>query len=39
LKREQTPEDLVGALLFLVTNDSSFITGQIVNVDGGRAMY
>lgn len=39
LKREQTPEDLIGALLFLVSNDSSFITGQIVNVDGGRAMY
>lgn len=36
LKREQTANDLVGAIVFLVSEDASFITGQTVNVDGGR---
>jgi 3-oxoacyl-[acyl-carrier protein] reductase len=34
--REQTPEDMVGALLFLVGPGSDFITGQNVWVNGGR---
>jgi NAD(P)-dependent dehydrogenase (short-subunit alcohol dehydrogenase family) len=33
--RAETPEDLVGAALFLASEASAFITGQIVNVDGG----
>ena len=28
LKREETPDDLVGALLFLASHDSDFMTGQ-----------
>jgi NAD(P)-dependent dehydrogenase (short-subunit alcohol dehydrogenase family) len=39
LKREQTPEDLVGALLFLASHDSDFMTGQTMLVDGGSAMH
>ena len=35
--REQTPEDMVGALLFLVGPGSDFITGQNIWVNGGRA--
>ena len=35
IKREMLPEDLVGTILFLATEDSDFITGQSVNVDGG----
>jgi NAD(P)-dependent dehydrogenase (short-subunit alcohol dehydrogenase family) len=35
LKRDQQPEDLTGALLFLATSDSDFMTGQTVLVDGG----
>lgn len=35
IKREQQPEDVIGAVLFLVADDSRFITGQIINVDGG----
>ena len=35
--REQTPEDLVGALLFLVGPGSDFVTGQNIWVNGGRA--
>ena len=35
IKREQQSEDVVGAVLFLAGSDSQFITGQIINVDGG----
>ena len=34
-KRDQYPEDLLGAVLFLASKDSDFITGQTINVDGG----
>ncbi|MEJ2433533.1 MAG: glucose 1-dehydrogenase [Pseudolabrys sp.] len=33
--RAETPEDLVGAALFLASEASAFVTGQIVNADGG----
>lgn len=35
LKRDEYPEDLLGALVFLVSTDSDFITGQTIAVDGG----
>ena len=35
IKRDQYPEDLVGAVVFLSSADSDFITGQTLNVDGG----
>ena len=35
LKRIQLPQDVVGAMLFLASPLSDFITGQTVNVDGG----
>lgn len=35
LGREQYPEDLVGTILFLASEDSDFITGQNLTVDGG----
>ncbi|MDX3904088.1 MAG: SDR family oxidoreductase [Pigmentiphaga sp.] len=35
LKRDQLPEDLVGALSFLMGKDSAFMTGQTLVVDGG----
>jgi len=38
IKRQQTPEDLVGTIAFFASDDSDFITGQTINVDGGRAM-
>ncbi len=37
--RHQTPADLVGAVLFLCSPDSDFITGQVLNVDGGQIFY
>ena len=39
LKRNQQPEDLVGACVFLASDDSGFVTGQLLNVDGGWAMH
>ncbi len=37
LKRYQTPEDLIGALIFLASEESDFMTGQSMVVDGGSA--
>ena len=39
LKRDETPEDLIGACVFLASSDSDFITGQTLVVDGGSAMW
>ncbi|WP_433467976.1 SDR family oxidoreductase [Spirillospora sp. CA-128828] len=36
LKRMGSPEDLVGACLFLLSDEAAWITGQIINVDGGE---
>ena len=38
IKRDETPEDLVGAVSFLASGDAAFITGQTLVVDGGSAM-
>ena len=39
LGRLEQPEDLVGAILFLAGDESDFITGQTLVVDGGRYMH
>ena len=36
LKRMGQPEDMVGAALFLLSDESAWITGQILAVDGGQ---
>ena len=36
LKRRGTPQDLVGMCLFLLSDEASWVTGQIFNVDGGQ---
>jgi 3-oxoacyl-[acyl-carrier protein] reductase len=39
IARPQVPEDLVGAVMFLSCAASDFMTGQTVNVDGGKSMH
>ena len=38
LKRIGTPEDVANAALFLASDDSAYITGQVLPVDGGMFM-
>ena len=38
LKRMGTPADIAGAALFLASNESGYITGQVLPVDGGMYM-
>jgi NAD(P)-dependent dehydrogenase (short-subunit alcohol dehydrogenase family) len=38
-KRHERPEDLTGALVFLASGESDFMTGQTMVVDGGAAMH
>jgi len=39
LKRAQMPEDLVGTLVFLASDDSDFMSGQTMLVDGGGSVH
>lgn len=39
LKRDSVPADMMGAVLFLATEDSAFMTGQTIVVDGGVVMH
>lgn len=38
MKRPGTPEDVAKAVCFFCTADSDYITGQVLNVDGGMLM-
>ena len=39
IKRAGVPEDLVGTALFLATDDSAFVTGQMIVHDGGLSFH
>lgn len=39
VKRRGTPADVVGVVSFLASHDSAFVTGQVINADGGAAYY
>ncbi len=39
IKRLQTPDDLLGTLVFLASSDSDFMTGQAIVVDGGSVFH
>lgn len=38
MKREGTPEETVGAILFLASKYADYITGEIIEVNGGQLM-
>ena len=39
IKRDQEPEDLIGPLLMLASEEARFMTGQVVVVDGGSVTH
>lgn len=39
IPRRQLTDDLVGVFVFLASSDSDFVTGQILNADGGWMMH
>jgi NAD(P)-dependent dehydrogenase (short-subunit alcohol dehydrogenase family) len=39
LKRLETPEDLLGVLVYLASSDSDFVTGQTFLIDGGSVFH
>jgi len=38
IRRREVPQDLVGTLVFLLSADADFITGQTISVNGGSVM-
>jgi NAD(P)-dependent dehydrogenase (short-subunit alcohol dehydrogenase family) len=39
IQRDQVPEDVVGAVVFLCSDASSFVTGQTIVIDGGQYFH
>ena len=39
LQRDQLPEDVVGAVVFLAGPGSAFVTGQTIVIDGGEYFH
>jgi 3-oxoacyl-[acyl-carrier protein] reductase len=39
LQRIEYPEDVVGTVVFLLSDDSAFVTGQLIVVDGGNVAH
>ncbi len=39
LGRIETPEDVAGVVVFLASTDADYITGQAINVSGGRTTW
>jgi 3-oxoacyl-[acyl-carrier protein] reductase len=38
IQRREVPEDMVGTIVFLLSSDADFITGQTLVVNGGAVM-
>lgn len=39
IQRLEAPEDLIGAIIYLASPDSDFVTGQTIVVDGGSVLH
>jgi NAD(P)-dependent dehydrogenase (short-subunit alcohol dehydrogenase family) len=39
IQRDQVPQDVVGAVVFLSGDGSDFITGQTIVIDGGQFFH
>ncbi len=39
MKKFGSPEDIASAIAFLASDEAGYITGQVIGVDGGMAMY
>ena len=39
IQRDQVPEDVVGAVVFLSTPAADFVTGQTIVIDGGQYFH
>ena len=39
IQRDQVPEDVVGAVVFLCAPDAAFVTGQTMVIDGGQYFH
>ena len=39
IQRDQLPEDVVGAVVFLCTPGADFVTGQTMVIDGGQTFH
>jgi NAD(P)-dependent dehydrogenase (short-subunit alcohol dehydrogenase family) len=39
IQRDQEPEDVVGAVVYLASPAASFVTGQTIVIDGGQYFH
>ena len=39
IQRDQEPDDVVGAVVYLAGPTSSFVTGQTIVIDGGQYFH
>jgi 3-oxoacyl-[acyl-carrier protein] reductase len=38
-RRLGTPEDIAYGVLFFVAEESSWVTGQVISIDGGHSIF
>jgi 3-oxoacyl-[acyl-carrier protein] reductase len=38
-RRVGTPEDIANSVLFFVAEEASWVTGQVISIDGGHSIF